>query len=83
MIAWYDDIDTATLQRIKTYSAFNDPESKNLMVQTMYEYRQEEIAELEKENAELKKQLETVKEMCCGKAFCLYRSEISLSEVEK
>ena len=42
MIAWYDDIDTATLQRIKTYSAFNDPESKNLMVQTMYEYRQEE-----------------------------------------
>ena len=28
MIAWYDDIDTATLQRIKTYSAFNDPESK-------------------------------------------------------
>ena len=57
MIAWYDDIDTATLQRIKTYSAFNDPESKNLMVQTMYEYRQEEIAELEKENAELKEQL--------------------------
>ena len=46
MIAWYDDIDAATLQRIKTYSAFNDPESKNLMVQTMYEYRQEEIAEL-------------------------------------
>ena len=26
------------------------------MVQTMYEYRQEEIADLEKENAELKKQ---------------------------
>ena len=48
MRPWYDDIDTATLQRIKTYSAFNDPESKNLMVQTMYEYKQEEIAELEK-----------------------------------
>ena len=41
------------------------------------------ITELEKENAELKKQLETVKEMCCGKVFCPYRSEISLSEVEK
>jgi hypothetical protein len=48
MRPWYDDIDTATLQRIKTYSAFNDPESKNLMVQTMYEYKQEEIVELEK-----------------------------------
>lgn len=48
MRPWYDDIDAATLQRIKTYSAFNDPESKNLMVQTMYEYKQEEIAELEK-----------------------------------
>lgn len=47
MKAWHDDVDAATLQRIKTYSAFNDPESKNLMVQTMYEYRQEEIAELE------------------------------------
>ena len=53
MKAWYDDIDAATLQRIKTYSAFNDPESKNLMVQTMYEYRQEEITELEKENKAL------------------------------
>lgn len=47
MRPWYDDIDAATLQRIKTYSAFNDPESKNLMVQTMYEYKQEEIAALE------------------------------------
>ena len=43
----------------------------------------ERIAALEKENAELKKQLETVKEECCGKVFCPYRSEISLSEVEK
>lgn len=45
--------------------------------------REKRIAELKKENAELKKQLETVKEMCCGKVFCPYRSEISLSEVEK
>jgi hypothetical protein len=44
---------------------------------------QKDVADLEKENAELKKQLETVKEMCCGKVFCPYRSEISLSEVEK
>lgn len=43
----------------------------------------EETKDLKKENAELKKQLETVKEMCCGKVFCPYRSEISLSEVEK
>ena len=54
MRAWYDDIDTATLQRIKTYSAFNDPESKNLMVQTMYEYKQEEIAELEAQIEKMK-----------------------------
>lgn len=58
MRAWYDDIDTATLQRIKTYSAFNDPESKNLMVQTMYEYKQEEIAELEKACEETQKLLD-------------------------
>ena len=76
--AWYDDIDAATLQRIKTYSAFNDAASKNLMMQTMYEYREKEIqdfketnhelaetciarkkciAELEKENAELKSRI--------------------------
>lgn len=35
--AWYDDIDAATLQRIKTYSAFNDYQSKNWMMQTLYE----------------------------------------------
>ena len=79
MKEWYNDIDSATLQRIKTYSAFNDAQSKNLMMQTMFEYREKEIqdfketnhelalesiarqkriAELEKENAELKKQLE-------------------------
>lgn len=63
MKAWYDDIDTATLQRIKTYSAFNDAESKNLMIQTVYEYREKEIAELEKENAELKAQIEELKKL--------------------
>jgi hypothetical protein len=51
--AWYDDVDAATLQRIKTYSAFNDAESKNLMVQTMYEYREEEIQDFKETNHEL------------------------------
>ena len=51
--AWYDDIDTATLQRIKTYSAFNDAESKNLMMQTMYEYREKEIKDFKETNHEL------------------------------
>ena len=51
--AWYDDIDAATLQRIKTYSAFNDATSKNLMVQTMYEYREKEIQDFKETNHEL------------------------------
>lgn len=51
--AWYDDVDAATLQRIKIYSAFNDAESKNLMVQTMYEYREEEIQDFKETNHEL------------------------------
>ena len=41
------------MQRIKTYSAFNDAESKNLMVQTMYEYREEEIQDFKETNHEL------------------------------
>jgi hypothetical protein len=53
MKAWYDDIDGATLQRIKTYSAFNDAKSKNLMVQTMYEYREKEIQDFKETNHEL------------------------------
>lgn len=53
MKAWYDDIDAATLQRIKTYSAFNDATSKNLMMQTMYEYREKEIQDFKETNHEL------------------------------
>ena len=37
MKAWHYILDAATVQRIKTYSAFNDAESKNLMVQTAME----------------------------------------------
>ena len=62
MKAWYDDIDAATLQRIKTYSAFNDPKSKNLMIQTMYEYKQEEVEELET-------QIEKMKNWCNCKNY--------------
>lgn len=53
MKAWYDDVDSATLQRIKAYSAFNDTTSKNLMIQTMYEYRKKEIKDFKKTNHEL------------------------------
>jgi hypothetical protein len=53
MKAWYDEIDSATLQRIKTYSAFNDATSKNLMIQTMYEYREKEIQDFKETNHEL------------------------------
>ena len=53
MKAWYDDIDAATLQKIKTYSAFNDAKSKNLMMQTMYEYREKEIQDFKETNHEL------------------------------
>ena len=61
--AWYDDVDASTLQRIKTYSAFNDAESKNLMVQKMYEYREEEIAELREKNEGFKHILEKMRAM--------------------
>lgn len=57
MKAWYDDIDTATLQRIKTYSAFNDAESKNLMIQTIYEYREQQLIKAKKIIEELSKSL--------------------------
>ena len=53
MKVWYDDIDSATLQRIKTYSAFNDATSKNLMIQQMYEYREKEIQDFKETNHEL------------------------------
>lgn len=45
MKAWHDSVDEWVLQRIKNYSAFNDPESKNLMLQTLYEATVMNIAE--------------------------------------
>lgn len=37
MEAWNKVLDSATVQRIRTYSAFNDPQSKHLMIQTALE----------------------------------------------
>ena len=71
MKAWYDDIDCATLQRIKAYSAFNDATSKNFMIQMMYEYREKEIKDFKETNHELaelciqrKKENAELKELC-------------------
>ena len=52
---WHDDIDVATLQRIKTYSAFCDYKSQNLMLQTLYEAMQKKIDEYKKTNREIAK----------------------------
>lgn len=76
MDAWHDILDGATVQRIKTYSAFNDAESKNLMVQTAMEagyelfkketekmglVLQSDIDETIKQNFELKEELNKYK----------------------
>lgn len=68
MSNWYDDIDAATLQRIKTYSAFCDYKSQNLMLQTLYEAMQKKIDEYKQTNrgiakdyADLQKQVEELK----------------------
>lgn len=68
MSNWYDDIDASTLQRIKTYSAFCDYKSQNLMLQTLYEAMQKKIdeykqtnKEIAKDYADLRKQVEELK----------------------
>lgn len=76
MDAWHDILDAATVQRIKTYSAFNDAESKNLMVQTAMEagyelfkkesekiglVLQSDIDDTIKQNFELKEELNKYK----------------------
>ena len=72
MKAWYDDIDVATLQRIKTYSAFCDYKSQNLMLQTLYEAMQKKIDEYKETNRQIaldyKKLLEEIEKLkCCVK----------------
>lgn len=68
MKPWYDDIDAATSQRIKTYSAFCDYKSQNLMLQTLYEAMQKKIDEYKQTNrgiakdyADLQKQVKELK----------------------
>ena len=69
MSNWYDDIDVATLQRIKTYSAFCDYKSQNLMLQTLYEAMQKKIDEYKQTNrgiakdyADLQKQVKELQQ---------------------
>ena len=69
MSNWYDDIDAATLQRIKTYSAFCDYKSQNLMLQTLYESMQKKIDEYKQTNrgiakdyADLQKQVKELQQ---------------------
>ena len=50
MSAWHDNISAAALQRITTYSAFNDPKSKNLMLQTLYEELENEVKDFKETN---------------------------------
>ena len=51
--SWHEELDEATKQRIKTYSAFNDYESKDLMLQTLYEAMQKQIEDFKQTNHEL------------------------------
>lgn len=53
MSAWHDNISPAALQRITTLSAFNDPESKTLMLQTLYEELEKTIEDYKATNHEL------------------------------
>ena len=69
MKPWYDDIDAATFQRIKTYSAFCDYKSQNLMLQTLYEAMQKKIDEYKQTNrgiakdyADLQKQVKELQQ---------------------
>lgn len=53
MSAWHDNISPAALQRITTLSAFNDPQSKTLMLQTLYEELEKTIEDYKATNHEL------------------------------
>lgn len=53
MSAWHDNISPAALQRITTLSAFNDPKSKTLMLQTLYEELEKTIDDYKSTNHKL------------------------------
>ena len=71
MEAWNKVLDSATVQRIRTYSAFNDNTSKNLMVQTAMEegYRLAESIYQE----QLIKYIDYVAERKLEEDFCKYK----------
>ena len=71
MEAWNNVLDSATVQRIRTYSAFNDNTSKNLMVQTAMEegYRLAESIYQE----QLIKYIDYVAERKLEEDFCKYK----------
>lgn len=80
MSAWSDNIDSATLQRIKTYSAFNDAESKNLMLQTLYEAMQvKERAQVNKIKA-LEKTIKDLIEVNEQKRAALFKIKETINE---
>ena len=71
MEAWNKVLDSATVQRIRTYSAFNDNTSRNLMVQTAMEegYRLAESIYQE----QLIKYIDYVAERKLEEDFCKYK----------
>ena len=73
MKPWHEELDAATVQRIRTYSAFNDNTSKNLMVQTAMEegYRLAESIYQE----QLIKYIDYVAERKLEEDFCKYKEE--------
>lgn len=81
MDAWNNVLDSATVQRIRTYSAFNDATSKNLMVQTAMEegYRLAESIYQE----QLIKYIDYVAERKLEEDFCKYKEASDGSNREK
>ena len=71
MEAWNKVLDSATVQRIRTYSAFNDNTSRNLMVQPAMEegYRLAESIYQE----QLIKYIDYVAERKLEEDFCKYK----------
>lgn len=81
MEAWNNVLDSATVQRIRTYSAFNDATSKNLMVQTAMEegYRLAESIYQE----QLIKYIDYVAERKLEEDFCKYKESSDRCNSEK
>ena len=81
MKAWHEELDASVVQRIRTYSAFNDNTSKNLMVQTAMEegYRLAESIYQE----QLIAYIDYVAERKLEEDFCKYKEVRDGSNREK